>query len=297
MKYSDLKKELKNKKFKNFYIFVGEEKAIVKKYLKQLAAIAVGDYSTLKKKLQNNGLFDTASYYIESDKEISDKPLNEFLKEIGSKRVILVLPSVDKRKKFYKDAQKNHMYFFDKLDANHMTAYIHSQIEIEPLHAGQLAYLCNYDISKVDNEIDKLVHLGRPISTDLLHELIDSPLEDKIFDMLNSVCTREEEKAFKLLEDLYELKESPVKIVVLLYNQFRALFLVQSMKTLSHDEIAKKTGLTSWQVINVKKLIGRFSDNRLANHLRHIQEMEISFKTGKVSPKIGMDLLMVRLLK
>jgi len=298
MKYSDLKRELKNGKIKHFYIFAGDERHIMQIYLKRLNAVKEQSFKQLMKKLQmRSGLFKTTGIYYTEDPEIEKYSLNELLKIIGNYTVIYIPKSVDKRKDLFKKAQKEHLYYFDRLSPNEAELYVQSQLDIDNQSAGLIAKNCEYDLSRINNEIDKLKNLGEDITPELIVELIKPPLEDQIFEMMNMVAVKNKNRAFKLYNDLIENKESPIKIVVLLYNHFRALFLVQSMKNKSNDEIAKKTNMTTWQIKNVKKLIGRFSDERLSQHLKDIQQLEIDIKTGKINAKIGLDMLMVRLLK
>ena len=298
MKYSDLKRELKNGKIKHFYIFAGDERHIMQIYLKRLNAVKEQSFKQLMKKLQmRSGLFKTTGIYYTEDPEIEKYSLNELLKIIGNYTVIYIPKSVDKRKDLFKKAQKEHLYYFDRLSPNEAELYVQSQLNIDNQSAGLIAKNCEYDLSRINNEIDKLKNLGEDITPELIVELIKPPLEDQIFEMMNMVAVKNKNRAFKLYNDLIENKESPIKIVVLLYNHFRALFLVQSMKNKSNDEIAKKTNMTTWQIKNVKKLIGRFSDERLSQHLKDIQQLEIDIKTGKINAKIGLDMLMVRLLK
>lgn len=298
MKYYDLKQELKNGKMKHFYIFAGDERFIMQIYLKRMNAVKERSFKQLIKKLQiRSGLFQTIGVYYTEDPEIEKYSLNELLKIIGNYTVIYIPKSVDKRKDFFKKAQKEHLYYFDRLSPGQAELYVQSQLDIDNQSAGLLAKNCEYDLYRMNNEIDKLKNFGEEITPELIVELIKPPLEDQIFEMINMVAIKNKNRALKLYNDLIENKEAPIKIAVLLYNQFKSLFLVQSMKGKSNAEIAKKTNMTTWQVKNVKNLIGRFSDERLAQHLKDIQQLEIDIKTGKVNAKIGLDMLMVRLLK
>ena len=298
MNYSNLKEELKKGKIKPFYIFAGEERFIMQIYLKRMEAKKASNFKSLLKTIkQGSGLFKTSKVYYTEDPEIEKHSLKDLLKMIGDYTVIYIPKSIDKRKTLIKEAQKNHLYHFDRLSPQQAELYVQSKLDIDNQSAGLLAKNCGYDVARMNNEIDKLSQLDKDITVETIMELIKPPLEDQIFEMMNNVALRQKQRAFKLYNDLLDNKESPVKIVVLLYNQFRSLFLVQSMQQKRNDEIAKKIGVTSWQVKNIRNLIGRFSDERLAKHLKDIQQTEINIKTGKVNPKIGLDLLMVRLLK
>ena len=59
--------------------------------------------------------------------------------------------------------------------------------------------------------------------------------------------------------------------ISVLYNNMKQMLQVQSCR---NSDIAKSTGLTSWQIMQVKDKIGAYSIRELVNALKVIQKTE-----------------------
>jgi DNA polymerase III subunit delta len=146
-------------------------------------------------------------------------------------------------------------------------------------------------------EVDKLKRTGKEISFELVNELIMPTPEDKIFEMVDSLLTKKRERAFELFRDLKELKESPIKMVSILYTKIKQVLQVQMYADLPNAELAGRTGLTFYQVNKTRDVIGKFTLDELAKMLMMVQETEVKMKTGQVDIDLGMEFLMLKILQ
>lgn len=301
MHFLDLKAELDNEQRHNFYIFAGAEKEVMRKYIKRIDPNAreAESFKDLIVRFQNVGLFkngEHGTFYIYNDKSVQDLDLLHIIKLIGPDTVILIYDTIDGRSKFFKSAQ-NFIFEFPKFEADELAKYI---VKICPkIRGGELVLsrLCNNDLARVELECDKLNRLDEPITLNLLYELVSKEAEDVIFDMIKAVAKRQIRSVFDLYEELKERKESPVKILSLLYTSFRNVIIVQSYRNLTNQQISEKTTLSSGQVYYIRELVDHFSLDRLKDHLLSTQQAEINIKTGKVDQNVALDSLLLSILR
>lgn len=87
--------------------------------------------------------------------------------------------------------------------------------------------------------------------------------------------------------------ESNIKLLSLLYNNFKIILLIQSCKS---SDICKTTGLQNNQVYYNKDKTGYYSIGELVNALKIIQKTEEGIKTGKIDEQISIDYVLTNIL-
>ena len=122
---------------------------------------------------------------------------------------------------------------------------------------------------------------------------IYQPPYDAIFDLVDAILDRDVRRTFDLLQQSYEVGEATMVMLSVLYNNAKALLQVQTYKG---NELAKATGLTGWQIKNVKKYVGRYSEKQLNYIVRLVQKIESGIKTGKMEDEFAMQYLLVHIL-
>jgi DNA polymerase III delta subunit len=115
--------------------------------------------------------------------------------------------------------------------------------------------------------------------------------------MIDLVAKKKKDGVFNLYYDLIELKTSPIQILGLLYTKLKHIFLVQSYFNLQNSDVAGKTGLTFFQVNMARGLVGAFTVEELLDFMQKTQKVEVDIKTGQVDQFVGMENLLVEILK
>lgn len=298
--FKQLKKELDKNKVTGFYVFTGDEKEVMRKYIKRINphARTVDSVQQLWAQLSNKGLFKRGgTYVLYNNKEIQEMEVKTILGKLKYDNLILVFDTIDRRKKFFKDVDK-YTTEFKKFDDNQLIQYITKQ---NPAISNEIAFIiarcCNNDIGRIEIELDKLSFVNSDINMDIISDLITPQAEDQIFEMIDGVAIKDKEKTFGIYYDLLELKESPIKIISLLYMKFKQLFLIQNYYNLPDGEIMNKTGLNYGQIKFTKKLMGKFATNDLLRILQDIQKVEVGVKTGKIDMHMGTEDLLLKIIK
>lgn len=298
MQFSQLKQELDAGKIRNLYLFTGEERDVLNKYIKRISPhpVVTKDFKSIMSHLSTKGLFDQRkTYVIENDKSVALFDIPTLQRLAGKNTIILLFDEIDKRVSFFKKADSITVNFA-KFSEGQLVGLVQKYLNIDDQTAAIIARYCGNDVSRVENECHKLVHLDKPVTPQVISELIQPPLEDRIFDMVDYVVRRDAVSVFRIYNDLLELKESPIKIVSLLYTKFKQIFLVQSHYNLDNASIIAKSGLTSYQVQKTREFAGMFDLESLLAVIQAIQKAEVSMKTGEMNIEIAMDHLFLGIL-
>lgn len=313
MKLHELKEQLvRHKKVQPLYIFTGDELAIMDIYVQKIVETAravpkrVDSVRSIFSKLQNNSFITKPTcYIIRDDKEYlsQEKVWAEMNsgKHLGNNVIILIYTSLDKRGKFYKQHSEQ-IVEFEKLTPEILVKYVKKEIALKDNTAALLVELCDNNYSRILLECDKIKHLAAVRKCDsetafryaINEKVIYKSPKDVIFNFIDTVCKRQVDTTYSLLQELIAINESPLAIISLLYNNFRAMLLVQSAQ--GQPEISKVTGLTPWQVKLAKEKGNNYSIAELVNAIKVIRNTERGIKTGAIDQDMAVDYILISLL-
>lgn len=312
MKLNELKGELVRKTVQPLYVFTGEELAIMGVYIKKIVSTAnsvckrVDSVRSIFSKLQNNSFITKPTcYVIRDDKEYLTQEkvwadMNSG-KHLGNNIIILVYTNIDKRSKFYKQHSEQ-IVEFEKLTPDILVKYVKKEIALKDDTAALLVDLCDNNYSRILLECDKIKHLATVRKCDcemafryaINEKVIYKSPKDVIFNFVDAVCQRQVQSCYPLLNELIAINESPLAMISLLYNNFRAMLLVQSAK--GQPEISKVTGLTPWQVKLAKEKGNHYSVAELVEAIKVIRNAEKGVKTGGIEQNMAVDYILIHLL-
>ncbi len=157
------------------------------------------------------------------------------------------------------------------------------------------------DMEMLNNELDKLIgYVGKRVNIEAEDvDIICSGLTvSRIFDMIDAVALKEKDRALRLYSDLLANKESPMSILYLFTRHLNILLQVKECRGLglSNNELAKKIGIPSFTVSKYGKQAELFSRKKLLHMLGIRLELEESFKTGKISDQLAVEMFFIQAL-
>ena len=304
MQVQELKKLIKENNIPNFLIFTGEEWKVQDIYIKQIANVVgleakrIDSVSDIVNTLGSKSLFNQDYLYIvRDDKEFmtEEKLQKKVTENLSSNMLILVLTSVDKRLKILK-TYKTSLVEFEALKSDVLKRYIQRDIDLSDRNCEILMEICEYNYGHCLLEIDKIKryvnYLGpAPTQDGVFQKLLEDgtiyvPPRDTIWDFIKAFLQNKPKLAYELYQELKELETPTFSILSNLYNNTKQLLQVQ---TCTSNDIAKTTGLNSWQIRNAKECVNRFSTRDLAVLMRLIQRTESAIKQGKIDESIAID--------
>lgn len=165
MTVSEIKSQIKSKQLKDFYVFTGEEWQVQRIYIRQIAKVKgyevkyIDSITDIYASLQNKSFVSKNYVYV----AINDKELqaSEKLQAkidgglLGNNIFILILTSIDKRVKFYKQ-YKDIICEFEPLQENILIKYIQKEINLSTVNCKKLIEVCEGSYGSILLEIDKI---------------------------------------------------------------------------------------------------------------------------------------------
>lgn len=318
MNVAELKSKIKTNTLPNYLIFAGDEWKVQELYIQQIAKITgkeikqIDSVAEIYHQVKNRSFVkNTVIYKVRDDKElITNEKLQKNIESVlGDNILIHILTNVDKRTKFYKSF-KDSIIIFERLSDSMLKKYILKEIKLSESDLERLIDICEHDYGRILLEIDKIKWYQRSTidgqwdgvemlcTHDCFRNLLKDgtiyePPYDAIFDLVDAILGRKVNKAFDLLQQSYDVGEATMVMLSVLYNNAKALLQVQTYKG---DKITQGTGLTGWQIKNVKHNVGKYSEEELIYIVRLVQKLESGIKTGKMEDEFAMQYLLTHIM-
>ena len=316
-----IKDHIKSKKFKQFYLLYGTENYLLKLYRDKLKLAVLGNdtmnYSYFEGKdidlneikdismtlpffndkrlilLENSGMFKTSN------------DLSDILKTSpGSTIFIFVEAAIDTRNKTYKFIKDNGAISEMKaLDDKNLKLFIVSLLapvgkKITENTAAYLLEMTGTDMDNISNEVEKLISYSLERDTITIEDIdtvVTSQITGKIFQMMDAIGLKQQDKALALYYDLLSIREKPSHILYLMTRHFNILLQVKDLldNGYSNPAITEKVGIppfTTGKYINQSR---NYSKRQLFNALSLAADTEEQIKTGRIQDKIGVELLII----
>lgn len=317
-----IKEHIKSKKFKTFYLLYGSEEYLKKLYRDKLKTSILGDDSDMNysyfegKHLNHEKVFEvsqTLPFFSEKRLVIIEnsglfKAQSEFSAQLRntpeSTIILFVETEVDKRNKLYKMVKDLGIISeMNGLDEKNLKLFVASLLEVQGkrITENTVSYLLDKtgpDMANIQNEVEKLVSyaLDRNVVTPKdVDAVVTIQITGKIFQMIDAIGAKQQNKALILYYDLLSLREKPMSILYLITRHFNILLQVKNLKALSYNpsSMASMVGIPPFAV---SKYIGQsknFTTKGLKEALEMAADIEEQVKTGRMLEKIGVELLIV----
>lgn len=225
-----------------------------------------------------------------------DDEFINFIKDIPSSTVIVIKDKVDKRSKLYKAIKKYGVVCVcDAYPQYQLEKWIEAVVKkkgctITPDGIKSLIACAGTDMNNLVTELQKLSMYGT-ITKEVVEKACFKMPENKVFDMITCAINGQKEQAMKLYRDLLSVNESPFKILALINRQLRILYLVQSGKTKSDNELASLCGAAPFVIKKSRKEI-RYSIENLLRLWNLGVQLDEDIKHGKIKDCWAVEILL-----
>ena len=321
-----LNEQINKKEFSRVYLLGGTEPYLIYQYRDKLIAAMIDPNDTMNfitYKGENSKpediieFADTMPFFTERRVVLVEnsnffkngcEKLEEALEGLPDTTVmIFVEKNIDNRKKLSKlVAQLGTVAMFDAPDSEMLAVwlngmFVEDQIAISGATLRYLIDRVGTSMNLLKNEADKLrsyaVEKGS-VSKEDIDLLCVNQVEDKIFDMIDAISEKKQQKAMELYDDLLYLQEAPMKILVLITRNFMQLLKIRFALDTGTPEgqIASAFGIRPYFV---KKYIAQarsFTKEQLLSCVRLCQEADTSIKTGKMRDKLATEMVILELV-
>ncbi|MYD08642.1 MAG: DNA polymerase III subunit delta [Chloroflexi bacterium] len=172
--------------------------------------------------------------------------------------------------------------------------------DITPQAAAAIASVVSDDLLRADNEICKLaayVNGERPISEEDVAALTPYVPEANVFEMVDALAAGNGARALELIQQsLHDDPRDPgFRLFGLIVRQFRLLLMtrdhIASGGGSQAQTIAKTLGVHPFTAGKLPGQARRFTTEQLDAILKHLQRYDQDMKTGRIQPRLALDLL------
>lgn len=305
----DLNRSIVNGTPPHFVIFCGEEVEVQRIYIQKMAnnmpiiyadtvRDAVQQINATKSALLNTQL---KLYVVIDDAEFveSKKAWEKVPYIIGSNFLVLRFANIDKRRTFY-NSLKDYIIEFEKLNTDVLSA--HTDI-LSDTNKQKLIEICENDYGRLLLEIDKIRQYAQAkhlTYDDAFLELNDcnmfyKPVGDITFKLTDAVCGGYVESSLKYLEQAKEVNEPDLRIISILYTEFKQMLMVQGLGA-NKQNAAERTGINPYKIKHILNKLGGYSIAELQRALHIITDIEQRYKTGGIEQSVAVDTLIISIV-
>ncbi|MDK2918281.1 MAG: polymerase subunit delta [Candidatus Petromonas sp.] len=214
---------------------------------------------------------------------------------------------IDKRKKIVKAIKKyGSIVEFQRLKKQELSKWIYKKFksnnrEIAPtsleVFVNNLGYLdrdSDKTLYDIENEIKKLSGFTADkniIELDDIERIATKPIENNIFLLVDAVAEKKGDLALKVINQMLSSGEAEGRILYMIIRQFKILNQAKLMveKGYTTIAIAPKLSLPQYIVRKYLKQAGAFTDRELLQILNKALQTEKNIKTGRMSPKLAIE--------
>ena len=127
----------------------------------------------------------------------------------------------------------------------------------------------------------------------MTHKTIDLD----IFKLIDHIILKEKESALETYHEMLKYNEEPIKLIIMLANQFRLMYQAKTLikKGYREDEIAKKLDVHPYPVKLALKKARNYEEDRLLSLLGKLADLDYNIKSGKIEKELALDLFIIEL--
>ena len=144
---------------------------------------------------------------------------------------------------------------------------------------------CLGDLNRINLEIKKisdyLISKVEVLDSDI-DKLVFKDTELKVFDLTNALGVKDGNKALKILYDMLQANEAPIKILALITGTFRRMMFAKINKG-SNAELANALNCKEFAIVKAKESANKYSATQLKNILNLLLEADYNIKSGQMS--------------
>ena len=156
----------------------------------------------------------------------------------------------------------------------------------------------NLDLNS--NEINKIkIYKDKDllINKDDIDNLTTKNINTDIFNLLDNILNKNKESALESLTEMIKRGEEPVKIIIMLSNQFRLIYQVKELYKKGYREydIADIIDQKPYTIKKASERIKNYSEKELINYIDKLAELDIKIKSGLIDKNIGLELFILNI--
>ena len=251
--------------------------------------------------INNSYIFTAKKNNIEQNTEIFEEYLNN---QNPNTVLIFILyeEKLDERKKVVKNFKKigNVKSFNADTNISNIVKEMFQGYQINYSTINLLIDRVGKNLSILSQEVDKIITYKNEdvnITDKDIIELTNKSFEVDIFALIESIINKDKEKALNIYYEMLKYNEEPIKIIVMLSNQFRIIYQAKEMykKGYTESDIASSLNIHPYRIKLALNKAREYNSKDLLTYLKKLSDLDIGIKTGNTNKEIGLELFIINL--
>ncbi len=151
----------------------------------------------------------------------------------------------------------------------------------------------------IKNEINKIkIYKGddKTITDEDILNLTTKKVEIDIFKLIDYIVKKNKDKALELYYEMLKMNEEPIKIIVILANQFRLMYQSKELlkKGYSEKDIASTLKIHPYRIKLAIQNGRNYTKETLLKYLNSLADIDIGIKTGTLNKDLALELFILK---
>ena len=248
-------------------------------------------------------IVDNANMFTGSTSKDSEL-IEEYLNHINENTTLVLIVhnnKLDTQKKITKLIKKvgKVQEFNDELDTTSLVRRLFKDYNIDYKtiqlfidRVGNNPLIIQSEINKIKIYKDN----GKNITEEDILNLTAKLIEIDIFKLIDYIVRKNKEKALELYYEMLKMNEEPIKIVVILANQFRIMYQSKELlkKGYSEKDIASTLKIHPYRVKLAIQNSRNYTSDILLKNLNALADIDIGIKTGTINKDLALELFILK---
>jgi len=217
----------------------------------------------------------------------------------------VVSAKLDERKSLVKKIkEKAKVYALDNVNKKDLPRVVRQMfdkkgISITSDALNEFISRCGEDMYLINNEIEKLSCYKDELDLKDIILMTPKKLEDNVFEMIDAIFNKKEDKVFKIYYDLKTNNSEPITLISLVASQVRFLYQVMILKDKGYSEsnIANELSCHPYRVKIALEKVYSLNKIDLTSLLEELSDLDIKIKSGEIDRFVGFELFLLNACK
>ena len=248
-------------------------------------------------------IVENANIFTGSGKKRDDiKYLEEYLLNPNVNTILVFTINADKldsRKKIVSlIKEKGKVLEYNTCNVNNLVKEMFGNYKISDSDIRLLINRVGNNLNVLNNEIEKIKTYKDEdlnITSDDINNLTVKTVDVDIFHLIDNIILNNKKEALESYFEMIKLGEEPIKIIVMLANQFRLMYQVKVLNKQHYNiyDMMKILGQKKYPIEKAYSKSRNYSDEQILKKLYELANLDINIKHGKVNKNIALELFIL----
>lgn len=251
--------------------------------------------------IENSYIFTSSN-----NKKLPEQPLEcltDYLEHPNPSTILLFIvnkETIDSRKKIVTQLKKVGKVF-EFVPLENEVSFVTNMLKPYYMQLSDYSFFINrvgHNLSLLEQEIEKLKIYKNEVLEITRQDILDitcKTVDIDIFTLIEDIVLKNKEKALESYTEMIKLGEEPIKIIIMLANQFRIMYQAKQLLKRGYSEknIASHLDIHPYRVKLALEKSRKFQEEDLLSYLKQLANLDYEIKSGKMDKNIGLELFIL----